>query len=582
VTFQSYQLFGVPCLGMQTDLQCTILQKLCEDLAPLEAAHLLVTCRKTAASLECFAGALCFALSRLELDHTQPLDMKVWQNLWEDCAHSLVACSIDPSMWAYSHYFKIENSSCGHSFPAFRFSKGTASPLLAALFRALPQHVSVASRTIASDEQEHTESLTIAAILYVDVDCDEYGTGTRHVSIQAFAVLSDTSLVFILCHICEGSVRDFDEDRGSFTDYSEDVSSVQGAAYVGGDLQSLFTLAGEFHGNRCEWNRYQASGPHGQAKKLMTTAHALDMEDLDSCEDTPDRAWVLACHRGETELDRVQDDRCSFRLKSCWDNMSFTSPSTVLQNPDSPMLLSSEHVIETLEHSEPPAIRDAQVTSLQADVQWADDVEQRIREDAHSSVASELPPSSHYVEEKVYVLRFGSPPSGGGLQQFRDMLLQSGHLKTYRDAMRMDGNSCQLPGGALMFVLVEQVEAVRHALQGMTLHNYHVVVTEGLEYLIDEVLATFCFQERPKRKTGDRGRSMLSYSSAEESVAEEHDSEDDAENHFVLLVEERTFLSLTHVSRDARSVVQSTTEALNPESHGYYSHFRGSNPRRLA
>lgn len=114
----------------------------------------------------------------------------------------------------------------------------------------------------------------------------------------------------------------------------------------------------------------------------------------------------------------------------------------------------------------------------------------------------------------------------------------------------------------------------------MTLHNYHVIVTESLEYLIDEVLASFCFQERPKRKAGERGRTMLSYSSVEERVAE--DDFEEACNQFPVLVEERTFLSLTRVSRDAHSVAQSTTEAVNSESHGYYSYCRGPNPRRLA
>merc|ERR1712194_596098 len=197
--------------------------------------------------------------------------------------------------------------------------------------------------------------------------------------------------------------------------------------------------------------------------------------------------------RKETELDLAQADRCCARLKSHWDNLSLRSSSADLPSRDPQTLPASENVITCVEHNEPPAVRDEEVSSLQADVQWADDVEQRIRQSIYSSPSSELPASSDDIEEKVYVLRFGSPPSGGGLQRFRDMLLQSAHLKTYRDAVELTGNSCQLPGGALMFVLAEQVDSVRHALQGKTLRNYHVVVTESLEYLIDEVLATFRF-----------------------------------------------------------------------------------------
>jgi len=73
---------------------------------------------------------------------------------------------------------------------------------------------------------------------------------------------------------------------------------------------------------------------------------------------------------------------------------------------------------------------------------------------------------------------------------------------------------------------------------------------------------------------------MLSYSSVEEQVVE--DESEDACNEFFVLVEERTFLSSEGFSRDAHSVVQSTTEAVHSESQGYYGHRRGPNPRRLA
>merc|ERR1712194_407886 len=100
-------------------------------------------------------------------------------------------------------------------------------------------------------------------------------------------------------------------------------------------------------------------------------------------------------------------------------------------------------------------------------------------------------------------------------------------------------------------------------------------------YLIDEALAQFCFQERPRTKAGERGRTTLSYSSVEEPVVQD-DSEDTAENQFCVLVAERTFLSSFRLCRDAHSVAQSTTEAVNSESRGYHSYHRGPNPRRLA
>jgi len=202
-------------------------------------------------------------------------------------------------------------------------------------------------------------------------------------------------------------------------------------------------------------------------------------------------------------------------------------------------------VIQVVEHLEPGAERDQQVLELQADVLWAEAVEERLSEHSnhaelsafHGEVSSGLLVNLGLAEasedsmqeatdntdasqsngactlnEKVHILRFGSPPAGGdGLQQFRATLLEGPHLRSCREALQDIGCSCELHGGALMFVKPEQAKDVEFALKNKDLHPYHIFVGESMEYLVDEILANFSFRTRPKMNPDAHGRSELNF-----------------------------------------------------------------------
>lgn len=139
-----------------------------------------------------------------------------------------------------------------------------------------------------------------------------------------------------------------------------------------------------------------------------------------------------------------------------------------------------------------------------------------------------LPQPSSVLHEKILWLRFGSPPCGAvpaspgqssaplyGLERFRYLMKEGPELRGCREALESAGYSCETPDGLLMFVHPEQVSRVRRALVDVEVRPFQIVVTESFEESVDAVLKTFSFKERPKRKTGEKGRQEICMSSCD-------------------------------------------------------------------
>jgi len=86
-------------------------------------------------------------------------------------------------------------------------------------------------------------------------------------------------------------------------------------------------------------------------------------------------------------------------------------------------------------------------------------------------------------QEGVFLLNLNRNPKAA-----MDALYTGPSLKKCRDALEDMGLPCQLPTGALVFVETCQYDAVRHALDGKVLRSSDVIVTESLEYLVEEAL----------------------------------------------------------------------------------------------
>merc|ERR1712217_443716 len=136
--------------------------------------------------------------------------------------------------------------------------------------------------------------------------------------------------------------------------------------------------------------------------------------------------------------------------------------------------------------------------------------------------------------------------------------------------------SCETPEGALVFVKPEQYQDVRRSLEMHQLHPFHIVISESLEYLLDEILTSISFKKRPRVKDGARGRSKVGIVETPPAgvIGVEHACNNiDAQAELLAelgLHVRRTFLNIVPILSNARSVVQSSTEA-----HG------ALNPRRM-
>merc|ERR1712149_145126 len=87
-------------------------------------------------------------------------------------------------------------------------------------------------------------------------------------------------------------------------------------------------------------------------------------------------------------------------LATFFDPVSSASAQPGMQVSELPM----EPVIQSIIHLDPPANRDAGLVALQADLQWADDVENRIQNEA----ASDGEAQAVQVSNNVYLLSFRS------------------------------------------------------------------------------------------------------------------------------------------------------------------------------
>jgi hypothetical protein len=132
-----------------------------------------------------------------------------------------------------------------------------------------------------------------------------------------------------------------------------------------------------------------------------------------------------------------------------------------------------------------------------------------------------------------------------------------------------------------MFVYPQQYLDVTDWLQCLDSSRVglQVVVNENFEYLIDEILSVMPFQQRPKLKSGERGRTKI--------MADMKNTSTDHMVSAVLSSEERGIIVLKRTVlclKPKDHVTQSTTDAVDHERGTYYRSMQGKepplNPRR--
>lgn len=251
-----------------------------------------------------------------------------------------------------------------------------------------------------------------------------------------------------------------------------------------------------------------------------------------------------------------------------------------------------EAVVQSIIHEEPAALRDEELLGLQADEDFAANVEWNL----HRAMGYKAGTSTQFEEsvssENVHILRFG----GGNTEHFREILLKGPQFSLCREALKNAGYTCHHQSGALVFIHYQQFHDVERALDGIELHPFHIIITETLEYLLDEILSEMPCRQRPRKKVGGRqaldlhvdpqdsagGSKSSDLVHGDVGGEEPKSAMDDASSEYVLVVQ-RTFLCFAPRMKAADTVVQSTTEACTGDfSESPYARFRGFNPRRRA
>merc|ERR1712079_426091 len=103
----------------------------------------------------------------------------------------------------------------------------------------------------------------------------------------------------------------------------------------------------------------------------------------------------------------------------------------------------------------------------------------------------------------------------------------------------------------------DQYSDVSDALMTLNLHPFHLIITESLEYLVDEILAGFPCRRRPREKSGARLELGQTPTTQQQASLEQVTAEE------ALISVKRTFICVSPKYRNPDTVVQSTTEALN-------------------
>mmetsp|Transcript_46173 Transcript_46173/g.83149 ORF Transcript_46173/g.83149 Transcript_46173/m.83149 type:complete len:447 (+) Transcript_46173:18-1358(+) len=406
-------------------------------ISPEDAAQFSASCRAVAEAASTFQEALAFAFTRPEAlkseTHLGPeevimepspcIAMQSWKFVWQSCLQSVLASGLEPHVWAYSeHIFSVLDD------PGY-------PPLICKLMSGFKFHSSLLKLAQPGDmvpvklRQKTSQTVTaeISAILMIDAtDNTMYEAGINVSDGLALTFLSDGQFaLFIWQFTFDGSAKE-----GTAT------------VYIEKSIPSVFELVSMTTGRDCQW---KLAENHDGSKRLTLTASCQGEMRIRS--DGPDQfpepnLW----HRGKRPVNESCGhlDKLISTLKRSQKHMVLSQPSNLSAKP---ILVP---VIQPIVHNEPPASRDPQVAQLQADMQWAEDVQNQIRAEAASKKGSQTvhltdgelcsTGPSHdeaRVQIDIFLLTYKSHP-----KEFLDALVEGVPLRACRVALAQAHRHC--------------------------------------------------------------------------------------------------------------------------------------------
>jgi len=223
-------------------------------------------------------------------------------------------------------------------------------------------------------------------------------------------------------------------------------------------------------------------------------------------------------------------------------------------------------VIQEVQHHDPAAQFHPVEARDIATLQWASFVECSVRDrailESHSSSTIPNVDAQEQVNdamhERVHHIRFNRRP-----KELHKQLAQSPSLQACREALRIEGFDWKLSSGPSLFVHPWQYVSVVQALPQHGFGNCDVVVTESLEYLLEESLSNagngvWAKTRETVALTGAASSSCQGSTGTGRVVEAVQRA---AHEWFETLEASRTFLCVAGPRRNAASVVQSATNS---------------------
>jgi len=210
------------------------------------------------------------------------------------------------------------------------------------------------------------------------------------------------------------------------------------AVYIGKTIPALLDLVSTTTGEVCGWKLHGYDtktlscyciplSPEGFKNSIFGKLPRVEFYDFETfpCPEIRRRLTEeesLAVNKQNCQLANV--------LQRSWDQLVRASPASAHPPTQLPEL-TLETVIESVAHADPPARRDPELAALQADLQWAEDVENHIRDGATNDGGAQ----QAQLSNRVNLISFRS----GKGELFRRMLLQDKEFKPLRKSLKKHG-----------------------------------------------------------------------------------------------------------------------------------------------
>jgi len=503
-------------------------------LSTPEASALLFTCKRVMDAMKPFLAGMAFAATRPKiLTNGPPLDLQQWMWLWESCAASVCADGLDPALLVkaetaskteqhWDDQSEDEWVEVDRHYTCGMFNKG--DPYLCK-FLEMSLNPGVCGIKIVPESHAHNHTKgdgQISAVLAVTseerfvVFCDDSQQQKRYCKRINTALVATSH--------CQVALVEFSTEEDTRRQIFPNMPVQGGVVYLGKDPSQVFCIARE-SGARARWKPCDERSYNGMVNLHLDGLFSVfKMKSYQSrfsfCQPKLDPDLQMISRRKSTSKDRAM---LLLRQSRAWVSAR-TEAQLAPEHQAAPFRCAEKEfeVGQSIEHNEPPTVREPLPSDLQADEERASSVEMRL----HGGCAFR---ESSGVDkpEAVWLLQFKSHS-----REFKEALCDGIPLRACREALVAEHHPFVLPDSeAKVFIKPEQWESVMSSVREHELRPYHVIVTSSYEHMVTECLMDVPYLRCPRlEQPMSTGRKLLTIEADSKTIGENTLAEVDAQS----------------------------------------------------